>query len=213
MRLIFLMIALIAIVLIPFFIWGDTLMAFFSWEHSLEWLRGYGAWAWAIAIVLLIADLFLPLPATIIMSALGYIYGPLVGGLLSAAGSFASGVLAYWLCRMLGENAATWVLGKKEYERGKKISTKVGGWVVALSRWLPVFPEVVACMAGLIRMPANYFYLALASGSLPLGFTYAFIGSSGITYPALALGLSAGLPPLIWFIINRVLRTRLKLDK
>ena len=210
MRLIFLLIVLVAVVLIPFFIWGDTLMAFFSWEHSLEWLRGYGTWAWAIAIVLLIADLFLPLPATIIMSALGYIYGPLVGGLISAAGSFASGVLAYWLCRMLGENAATWVLGKKEYERGKKISARVGGWVVALSRWLPVFPEVIACMAGLTRMPPKNFYLALACGSLPLGFIYAIIGNSGIENPALAIGLSACLPPVIWFVVSRVLRSSLK---
>lgn len=210
MRLIFLLIVLVAVVLIPFFIWGDTLMAFFSWEHSLEWLRGYGTWAWAIAIVLLIADLFLPLPATIIMSALGYIYGPLVGGLISAAGSFASGVLAYWLCRMLGENAATWVLGKKEYERGKKISARVGGWVVALSRWLPVFPEVIACMAGLTRMPAKNFYLALACGSLPLGFIYAIIGNSGIENPALAISLSACLPPVIWFVVSRVLRRSLK---
>ena len=210
MRLIFLLIVLVAVVLIPFFIWGDTLMAFFSWEHSLEWLRGYGTWAWAIAIILLIADLFLPLPATIIMSALGYIYGPLVGGLISAAGSFASGVLAYWLCRMLGENAATWVLGKKEYERGKKISARVGGWVVALSRWLPVFPEVIACMAGLTRMPPKNFYLALACGSLPLGFIYAIIGNSGIENPALAIGLSACLPPVIWFVVSRVLRSSLK---
>lgn len=210
MRLIFLLIVLVAVVLIPFFIWGDTLMAFFSWEHSLEWLRGYGTWAWAIAIILLIADLFLPLPATIIMSALGYIYGPMVGGLISAAGSFASGVLAYWLCRMLGENAATWVLGKKEYERGKKISARVGGWVVALSRWLPVFPEVIACMAGLTRMPPKNFYLALACGSLPLGFIYAIIGNSGIENPALAIGLSACLPPVIWFVVSRVLRRSLK---
>jgi uncharacterized membrane protein YdjX (TVP38/TMEM64 family) len=210
MRLIFLLIALVAIVLIPFFIWGDSLMAFFSWERSLEWLRGYGAWAWAIAIVLLIADLFLPLPATIIMSALGYIYGPLVGGLISAAGSFASGVLAYWLCRMLGENAATWVLGQKDYDRGKKVSANVGGWVVALSRWLPVFPEVIACMAGLTRMPLKNFYLALACGSLPLGFTYAVIGNSGIENPALAIGLSACIPPIIWFVVSRVLRTSLK---
>jgi uncharacterized membrane protein YdjX (TVP38/TMEM64 family) len=158
----------------------------------------------------LIADLFLPLPATLIMSALGYIYGPLVGGLISAAGSFASGLLAYWLCRMLGDNAATWLLGKKEYERGKKLSARIGGWVVALSRWLPVFPEVVACMAGLTRMPVRYFYLALASGSVPLGFTYAIIGNSGVENPALAIGLSAGLPPLIWFCVNRIIRTRLK---
>jgi uncharacterized membrane protein YdjX (TVP38/TMEM64 family) len=210
MRLIFLLIALVAMVLIPFFIWGDALMAFFTWEHSLEWLRGYGDWAWAIAIVLLIGDLFLPLPATIIMSALGYIYGPLVGGLISAAGSFASGVLAYWLCRMVGDGAAIWLLGQKEYERGKKISTQVGGWVVALSRWLPVFPEVIACMAGLTRMPVMNFYVALVCGSLPLGFTYAIVGNSGVTNPVLAIGLSAGLPPLIWFGVNKIIRTRLK---
>jgi uncharacterized membrane protein YdjX (TVP38/TMEM64 family) len=210
MRFFLLFIALAAIVLIPFFIWGDTLMAFFSWEQSLAWLSGYGTWAWAIAIVLLIADLFLPLPATVIMSALGYIYGPVLGGLLSAAGSFASGVLAYWLCRMLGEHAATWVLGKKEYERGKKISAQIGGWVVALSRWLPVFPEVVACMAGLTRMPVKNFYLALASGSLPLGFIYAFVGNAGLTNPGLAFGLSAGMPLVIWFVVSRVLRDRLK---
>ena len=161
MRLIFLFIGLVVLVLIPFFIWGDTLMTFFSWEQSLDWLNGYGNWAWAVAILLLIADLFLPIPATVIMAALGFIYGPWIGGLISAAGSFASGLLAYWLCRLVGDNAATRLLGKKEYERGKKISSKMGGWVVALSRWLPVFPEVVACMAGLTHMPANYFYLAL----------------------------------------------------
>lgn len=210
MRLVLLFLALVVVVLIPFFIWGDTLMAFFSSEQSVKWLSAYGQWAWAIAIALLMADLFLPLPATVIMSALGYIYGPLVGGLISAAGSFISGALAYWLCRMLGENAAIWLLGKKGYEHRKKISSGVGGWVVALSRWLPVFPEVVACMAGLMRMPAKYFYLALASGSVPLGFIYAIVGSYGVSNPMLAIGLSAGLPPLIWFITSRILNAMLK---
>jgi len=71
MRLIFLFIGLVVLVLIPFFIWGDTLMAFFSWEQSLDWLNGYGNWAWAVAILLLIADLFLPIPATIIFMVHG----------------------------------------------------------------------------------------------------------------------------------------------
>jgi len=210
MRLIFLLIALIAFVLIPFFIWGDTLMAFFSWEHSLEWLSGYGAWAWVVALALLIGDLFLPLPATLIMSALGYLYGPLAGGLLSAAGSFASGVLAYWLCRLLGDDAAIWLLGKKEFEKGKKIAAQAGGWVVVLSRWLPVFPEVVAAMAGITRMPAKNFYLALACSSLPLGFTYAIVGNSANENPTLAIILSACIPPVIWWVASRALRARLK---
>src|SRR6478736_10134700 len=209
MRFILLFIALVTMVLIPFFIWGDALMAFFSAEGSIAWLTAYGPWAWAIAIGLLVADLFLPLPATLIMSALGYIYGPLIGGLISVAGAFISGSLGYWLCRLLGEKTAIWILGAKEYDRGKKVAANVGGWVVALSRWLPVFPEVIACMAGLTRMPVANFYLALACGSIPLGFTYAVIGYSGIANPVLAICLSAGLPPLIWFIVGRVLRSSL----
>jgi len=210
MRLFFLLIALIALVLIPFFIWGDILMNFFTWEGSLEWLRNYGSWAWAVAILLLIGDLFLPLPATLIMSALGYIYGPFVGGLLSASGSFASGVLAYWLCRMMGDNAAIWLLGQKEFDKGKRIAAQVGGWVVVLSRWLPVFPEVVAAMAGIIRMPVKNFYLALACSSLPLGFTYAVVGASANQNPTLAIILSACIPPVIWFVVSRSLHSQLK---
>lgn len=209
MRFVLLFVVLVTMVLVPFFIWGDTLMNFFSNERSITWLKGFGQWAWLLAILLLVADLFLPIPATIIMAALGYLYGPVVGGLLSVIGSFISGALGYWLCRLLGEKAAIKILGTKEYERGKNMSTKVGGWVVALSRWLPVFPEVVACMAGLVRMPARNFYWALACGSLPLGFTYALVGNSGITNPTLAIVLSACLPPVIWFAVNQVLRHKL----
>ena len=209
MRFAILFVVLVMIVLVPFFIWGDPLMNFFTEEGSVTWLRGYGNWAWVVAIILLIGDLFLPIPATIIMAALGYIYGPIIGGIISAIGSFISGALGYWLCRLLGESVAIKILGQKEYDRGKNISIQVGGWVVALSRWLPVFPEVVACMAGLVRMPARYFYLALACGSLPLGYTYAIVGNSGVDHPLLALGLSACLPPLIWFFVSRILRSSL----
>ena len=210
MRFTFLFIGLMAMVLVPFFIWGDALMNFFSEEGSIQWIEEYGQWAWLVGILLLVADLFLPMPGTIIMSALGYIYGPILGGIISAVGSFIAGITGYWLCRLLGEKTAIWVLGRKDYEKGKNISANIGGWVVALSRWLPVFPEVVACMAGLVRMPAKNFYLALASASLPLGFVYAAIGSSANISPGLAVGLSAGIPPVIWFSISRVLRTKLK---
>jgi uncharacterized membrane protein YdjX (TVP38/TMEM64 family) len=210
MRFTLLFIGLVAMVLFPFFIWGDALMNFFSEEGSIIWLTSYGQWAWLVGIFLLVADLLLPMPGTIIMAALGYIYGPVVGGLVSALGSFISGAVGYWLCRMLGEKAAIKILGKKEFERGKDISNKMGGWVVALSRWLPVFPEVVACMAGLTRMSPGKFYWALACASVPLGFTYAIIGNSGNESPMLAIGLSAGLPPVIWFFVSRYLQTRLK---
>jgi uncharacterized membrane protein YdjX (TVP38/TMEM64 family) len=209
MRLFLLFIGLAAIVLVIFFIWGDPLMTTFSQEGSIAWLNEYGDWAWAAAIILLMGDILLPLPATLIMSALGYLYGAVAGGFISATGSFLAGSAGYWICYMMGEKAARRLLGPKDYERGKNLSDAVGGWVVALSRWLPVFPEVIACMAGLTRMRATTFHLALLCGSLPMGFTYAYIGSTGIEHPWLAIALSAGVPPVIWWTVKKVIFGRI----
>jgi uncharacterized membrane protein YdjX (TVP38/TMEM64 family) len=200
---------LAAIVLVIFFLWGDSLMTVFSQEGTIAWLEHYGNWAWLAAIGLLMADLLLPLPATLIMSALEYFYGTIGGGLVSAIGSFMAGSLGYWICRSMGEDAAIKLLGPTDFERGKKLSGHVGGWVVALSRWLPVFPEVVACMAGLTRMRPGYFHAALFCGSIPLGFTYAYVGATGQSNPAVAIVLSAGLPPVIWLLVRWYLRSRL----
>jgi uncharacterized membrane protein YdjX (TVP38/TMEM64 family) len=209
MRLFLLFIGLAIIVLVTFFIWGDFLTEIFTQSGTVSWLSQYGKWAWAAAVVLLMSDLLLPLPGTIIVSSLGYIYGPIAGGLISTVGSFFAGSLGYWLCRLLGENVAMKLLGRKDYMRGKKLSGSVGGWVVVLSRWLPVFPEVISCMAGLTRMPAGYFHGALLCGTLPFAFVYAYIGYTGLENPWLAIVLSIGIPPLIWWIVRPLFNSSL----
>jgi uncharacterized membrane protein YdjX (TVP38/TMEM64 family) len=75
---------------------------------------------------------------------------------------------------------------------------------VALSRCLPVLPEAVACLAGVARMPWRTFLLALTCGSLPLGFAFAAIGDVAQLHPTLALGLSAVVPVLLWWVARRV---------
>ena len=117
--------------------------------------------------------------------------------------SMLSGLLAYGFCRKFGRPAARWIAGEKGLARGEVLFRgAMGGWMVALSRWLPVFPEVISCVAGLTRMPFRRFCLALACGSLPLGFGFAAIGDWGHEYPMIALVLSAGLPPLLWIILG-----------
>ncbi|SDL11520.1 Uncharacterized membrane protein YdjX, TVP38/TMEM64 family, SNARE-associated domain [Catalinimonas alkaloidigena] len=206
MRLLLVFLALALLVLIPFFFWGDALESFFTFSGSVDWLEGYGAWAWAMAIVLLIGDLFLPLPATVIMAALGLLYGPWWGGALAATGSFLSGALAYELCQRIGPNAARRILSEGDLDRGQRLFSRAGGWIVAFSRWIPVLPEVVACMAGLTCMPAPLFYGALACGSLPLGFTFAAVGHFGLERPVLTLVLSALVPMLLWLAVRPLLK-------
>lgn len=208
MRLLLVFVALAGIVLLSFAIWGDALMRIFSIDGSVAWLQQYGSWAWAVTIGLLITDLFLPLPATILMSSAGYLYGMLYGSLISIAGSFASGSLAYWLCRSFGDSFTRRILGPKDYERGRRMSASSGAWIVVLSRWLPILPEVISCMAGLTRMDPVKFHLALLAGTIPMAMVYTYIGVSGVDNPPLAIALSALLPPLIWFVAAKLIGKR-----
>jgi uncharacterized membrane protein YdjX (TVP38/TMEM64 family) len=138
------------------------------------------------------------------MSALGFVYGPWWGGTLAAGGSWLAGLLAYGLCRALGPRIAVRLVGARDLERGQRLFASVGGWLVAWSRWLPVLQETIACMAGLTRMPFATFAVALACGSVPMGFAFAAIGHAGVENPALAIGLSAALPPVLWLISRRI---------
>jgi uncharacterized membrane protein YdjX (TVP38/TMEM64 family) len=73
---------------------------------------------------------------------------------------------------------------------------------------LPILPEVIACMAGLTRMRLSHFSLAMACGCLPMGFTFAIIGHSGVDHPGLALALSAAVPPLLWLLVRPIIRQK-----
>jgi uncharacterized membrane protein YdjX (TVP38/TMEM64 family) len=211
-RLLLIFLGFAALVAVPFLIWGEGFERAFTPEGTAAWLADYGDWAWAAGILLLIADLFLPVPATAVMAALGFAYGPVVGGLLAAGGSFLSGALAYALCRLLGRPVARRILGSDGLADGERLFARAGGWLVVLSRWLPVFPEVVACMAGLARMRPGIFVIALACGSLPLGFGFAAVGHAGAEHPVLAIAASAILPPLLWLAVRPYFRTRQRSD-
>jgi len=206
MRLMWIFLGLAALLLIPFFLWAESLG--FNQAGAIEWLNRFGNWAWAAGIGLFISDLVLPIPGTAVMAGLGFIYGPILGGAISAFGSFLAGAVAFNLCRLAGRPAAVWLVGEKDLQRGEQMFTRIGGWLVAVSRWLPLFPEVIACMAGMVGMPRKLFYLALLCGSAPLGFVYASVGSAGTQRPGLALLISAALPPLLWLILGRWITRR-----
>ncbi|MDB6150464.1 MAG: DedA family protein [Chthoniobacter sp.] len=202
MRLIWLSVGLAILLLIPFAIWGDAFTAWFTGDAAIVWLRSWGALGWAAVLALLSADLVLPLPATGVMSAAGFVYGTAIGGALSALGSFLSGILAYGLCRRFGRRAVRWIAGADDVARGEALFRARGAWLVALSRCLPLLPEVIACLAGATRMPFRIFALSLACGCVPIGFIYAAIGAAGQDRPALALALSVAVPAVLWALVQ-----------
>lgn len=206
MRFALLFLALAVLVTLPFVIWGADFESVFTPAGAVQWIEARGAWGAAALVALLAADVVLPVPATPLISAAGYVYGPVTGAALGALGSTASGLIAYCLCRKLGRRAAQRIVGEAELERARARFERSGPWIVALSRWMPIVPEVTSCLAGLTRMDARTFTLALVCGTLPMACVYAWIGASGHDAPLVALALSALVPGVLLLAVGRLRR-------
>lgn len=188
---------------LPFLVFGAATEDWLA-GPAAEWLQRRRDTAWLIAVLLLVADLLLPIPNTMVIATLGGLYGPLLGGLVATAGSCLSGLLGYSLCRRFGRPLAARLLGTGELGEAEALFARSGGILVAASRWLPVVPETMACMAGLARMPLAPFALALVCGAAPVGFVVAFIGWLGADRPLLTLALCALLPLPLWLAAGRL---------
>jgi uncharacterized membrane protein YdjX (TVP38/TMEM64 family) len=148
-----------------FAIWGDYFEGLFN-EESVSFQPTSKTAAFVILI--LISDIILPIPVTIILATLGMTYGPLVGGFIGTIGTFAAGSIAYCLCRLTNHRITGFLLGKKGVKHIELAFRKHGGWAVALSRWMAILPELVSCCAGLVRMPARHYFPALICGVTPM---------------------------------------------
>ena len=198
MRLILLTLALCVFFLFGWWAFGQRLEEAWDVEALAGRFREAKDWAWLLGIALLLADLLLPIPGTIVMSALGAVYGVWLGGIIAASGSMLAGMSGYGVGRFFNEDCAKKWLGGKDFEKGRGLFRSGGAWEVAMSRALPILPEVLACMAGLLRMPFGKFVVALACGAVPMGFLFAWIGALGTDYPGWGLGFSLGVPAVLW---------------
>ncbi|TAG10857.1 MAG: DedA family protein [Verrucomicrobia bacterium] len=208
MRLLFWMIGFNVLLLLGWFLFADQLEKQFSLQGAIAFLENSGSWAWLAGIGLLASDLFLPIPATVIISALGIVYGTVLGGLIGGLGLMVAGMIGYTLGRCATERFARRWLGDHDFEKGRLFFAKNGGWAVAISRALPTLPEVISCTAGIVRMSLPKFMIALACGSLPMGLVFAAIGEKAEKSPMLAIALSIVIPCLLFLIADRLQKWR-----
>ena len=212
-RLYALVFVLVAGMLSSMLVVGEALDERFGGPEGVRRLEAYGAWAWLLAIALIVSDLVLPVPGTAIITGLGMIYGPWLGGLVGGAGSVLAGLTAYGGSRWLGARFATWLVGDDDLRRLARFFERRGPLAIALSRWLPILPEALCCLAGLSRMRFRVFLAALVIGGLPMSFLFAWLGRSFEQQPLAALVVSGCIPLLLWPVIQYVMRERPDLQR
>ena len=201
-RLLLLVFLLIGVTVVPFLIWGGDLQDRLSEQGVTGWMRGFGDWAWLAGIGLIASDIALPIPSTVVMTALGIIYGPLLGGLIAAAGGMLAGLLGYGVCRLIGPVTAERLAGAQGFAQARRLFDRWGGWIVAGSRWLPVLPETISFLAGLTGMGFRRYLIALTCGALPLGLVFATAGHLGSDNALLTMAIAAVAPLLLWLIVR-----------
>jgi uncharacterized membrane protein YdjX (TVP38/TMEM64 family) len=206
MRLALVIVALVALMLIPVLVFDDEIDGYFAGEEGLRRLQSFGGWAWLVAIGLIVSDLVLPVPSTAVIAGLGMLYGPWLGGLIGGVGSTLAGLVAYGGCRLIGKRVLDILVGEASLVKLGRFFQRYGLWTIALSRWMPLLPEALCCLAGMARMSAGPFLAALACGSMAMGFAFSFLGVAYLDRPVAGLVISALIPLAVWPIMHRMVR-------
>jgi uncharacterized membrane protein YdjX (TVP38/TMEM64 family) len=172
-------------------------------------LREYGSWAWALGIVLIWGDLVLPIPQTVVITALGLIYGTLLGGVLGSVALITGSFLGYFLMLTSARRFIQRFIRGRSLEKIENVFERRGAWAIVLTRSLPYsVPEVTVFLAGLARMPVGKFAVAVSVGSVPTAFVFAGIGAGWADEPIAALTVSYVLPILLLPIVLYLMRVR-----
>jgi uncharacterized membrane protein YdjX (TVP38/TMEM64 family) len=172
-------------------------------------LRQYRLWAWSIGIVSIWADLVAPVPQTLVLAALGILYGALLGGLIGSVALVTGGLLGYALARAFGRGLAARLAGESSLQRVQRFFDRAGMWAIVLTRSLPYsIPEAVIFVAGLGSMPLSRVVIASCLGSVPTAFAFAAIGAGWDERPLLALGISWVIPIVLLPFVLLLMRDR-----
>lgn len=141
------------------------------------WMKHGGVWAACLGVGLLIADVLLPVPSSLVMVAHGALFGVVTGTLLSLVGSLGAAMFGFWLGRR-GGRLMERIVTPEERARADYLLNRWGTLAIIVTRPVPLLAETVAIMAGASSMNSGRVALAALVGSLPPALLYALTGAA-----------------------------------
>ncbi|HLE83142.1 MAG TPA: VTT domain-containing protein [Thermoanaerobaculia bacterium] len=186
-----------------------SFLALFGLAEALElplltdpdpWLSGAGSLtAAAVGFGLLVVDVFLPVPSSLVMIAHGALFGIVGGALLSLAGGTTAAAVGFALGRW-GRAPLRLLVPEEERRRADALLGRWGNLAVVVTRPVPILAESVAILAGTSRLPWRRFLPAAALGNLPACLLYAATGATALRLDDafLTFGLVLLVAALVW---------------
>ena len=131
---------------------------------------------------LLVADVVLPVPSSVVMLAHGALFGAVVGAALSLVGSLGAFAVAFAAGRR-GERALERIVWEEERRRADRLVRRWGVVAIVVTRPVPILAETTAFVAGTSSVPWRRSLLAALVGSLPAAVLYAVAGALAASFP------------------------------
>jgi uncharacterized membrane protein YdjX (TVP38/TMEM64 family) len=131
-------------------------------------------------VLLLISDILLPVPGSLVMIGNGALFGVGAGTLLSMLGGISASMIGFWMGKK-GDKVIRKYTTEKERSAAERIMNKWGILAVIVTRPIPILSETVSIMAGTASLNWKQMFLASFFGLLPGAFIYALAGAKAFT--------------------------------
>lgn len=169
------------------------------------WLNRGGIVAASVGVGLLIADVVLPVPSSLVMVAHGALFGVALGTLFSLIGSVGASLTGFALGRRGGALLEK-IISPEERLRVERMLERWGALAIVVTRPIPLLAETTAILAGASAMSWKRAFVASLAGSLPAALLYALTGAVAASFQngALMFGFVLLVSGVFWLISRRL---------
>lgn len=140
------------------------------WMASASWQVGL------VGVGLLMADVLLPVPSSLVMIAHGLLFGVWWGTLLSLAGSVGATLAGFAIGRR-GGKLMDRLVSREDKQRADLLLRRWGALAILVTRPVPLLAETTAIIAGSTTMTWRMTFISSIAGSLPAALVYAVVGA------------------------------------
>ena len=167
------------------------------------WMKHGGLLAASLGVGLLIADVVLPVPSSLVMVAHGALFGVVQGTMLSLLGSVGAAMFGFAIGRRGGKLLER-IVTPIERARANSLLQRWGALAVIVTRPVPMLAETVAIIAGTSSLSWRSLIFASIAGSFPAALLYALTGAAvaNLQSTALMFGVVMLVAALFWLCVR-----------
>jgi uncharacterized membrane protein YdjX (TVP38/TMEM64 family) len=194
---------LFAIIVVPFMLFN---------EQSEQWVESFldkphsGYMSATVLASLLVGDVFMPVPSSLVSAGCGYLLGKWVGSLVSWVGMTLGCIVGYAIALAIGKPVVKKLVGDAEVERLHALGRRYGDWTLIICRPIPVLAEASVMVAGMGSAPWRRVLALTALSNAGISLFYAWVGAHAMEIGSFLWAFVAAvlIPSILMFLANRL---------